>query len=151
MRPRAVLVCFPGGGMTRRYFDLAVPGYSFARYASERGFLVVLVDHPGTGDSDAPDDGWSLTPKAVASIEAAAVGRALAMLQAGAVDGIPPLAPSTAVIGVAHSMGAHLLIHQAALSPRLNDPATPGTQPPANLPSPEGVPAAPPTRLRRAL
>ncbi|HEY6790263.1 MAG TPA: alpha/beta fold hydrolase [Trebonia sp.] len=112
--PRAVLVCFPGGGMTRRYFDLPVPGYSFARYASDRGFLIVLVDHPGTGDSDAPDDGWSLTPKAVASIEAAAVDRALAMLRAGDVDGIPPLAPTATVIGVAHSMGAHLLIHQAA-------------------------------------
>ncbi|HEX3964561.1 MAG TPA: alpha/beta fold hydrolase [Trebonia sp.] len=113
--PRAVLLCFPGGGMTRGYFDLAVPGYSFARYASERGFLVVLVDHPGTGDSDAPDDGWSLTPQAVAGIEAAAVNRALAMLRAGDVDGIPPPAPTTTVIGVAHSMGAHLLIRQAAL------------------------------------
>jgi pimeloyl-ACP methyl ester carboxylesterase len=115
--PRAVLVCFPGGGMTRRYFDLPVPGYSFARYAADHGFLIVLADHPGTGDSDAPDDGWSLTPGAVASIEAAAVDRALAMLQAGDVDGIAPLAPTATVIGVAHSMGAHLLIHQAALSP----------------------------------
>ena len=112
--PRAVLVCFPGGGMTRRYFDLPVPGYSFARYAADHGFLIVLADHPGTGDSDAPDDGWSLTPGAVASIEAAAVDRALAMLRAGDVDGIAPLAPTTTVIGVAHSMGAHLLIHQAA-------------------------------------
>lgn len=114
--PRAVLVCFPGGGMTRRYFDLPVPGYSFARYASARGFLVVLADHPGTGDSDVPDDGWSLTPKALAGIEAAAVERGLAMLRAGDVEGIPPLAPTATVIGVAHSMGAHLLIHQAALT-----------------------------------
>ncbi|MCW2935077.1 MAG: alpha/beta hydrolase [Actinomycetia bacterium] len=129
--PRAVLVCFPGGGMTRRYFDLPVPGYSFARYASARGFLVVLADHPGTGDSDAPDDGWSLTPKAVAGIEAAAVDRVLAVLRAGDVDGIPPLAPAATVIGVAHSMGAHLLIHQAALL------------------SSRGAPPDPPARLRR--
>jgi pimeloyl-ACP methyl ester carboxylesterase len=105
--PRAVLVCFPGGGMTRRYFDLAAPGYSFAGYASGRGFLVVLVDHPGTGDSDAPDDGWTLTPTAVAGIEAAAVHRVLALLS--------PPAPAP-VIGVGHSMGAHLLIHQQGIS-----------------------------------
>jgi pimeloyl-ACP methyl ester carboxylesterase len=147
--PRAVLVCFPGGGMTRRYFDLAVPGYSFARYASDRGFLIVLVDHPGVGDSDAPDDGWSLTPEAVASIEAAAVDRVLAMLRAGEVDGIAPLRPSASVIGVAHSMGAHLLIHQASLSPGPNVPASPRTRQPGGLPSPGGAPPDPPTRLRR--
>ena len=99
--PRAVLFCFPGGGMTRRYFDLAAPGYSFAEYARARGFLVVMLDHPGTGDSDAPDDGWTLTPAVVAGLEAAAVGRARTLLGA---DGIP-------AIGVAHSAGAHLLIH----------------------------------------
>ena len=103
--PQAILVCFPGGGMTRGYFDLAAPGYSFAGYASRRGFLVVLVDHPGTGDSDAPDDGWTLTPMVVASIEAAAVDRALAQLS------LP-----VPVIGVGHSMGAHLLIHQQVMT-----------------------------------
>jgi alpha-beta hydrolase superfamily lysophospholipase len=120
--PRAVLVCFPGGGMTRRYFDLAAAGYSFAGYASARGFLVVLVDHPGTGDSDAPDDGWTLTPTAVAGIEAAAVHRVLALLS-----------PSAPVIGVGHSMGAHLLIHQAALSSggAPPDPPTRAPRPPS--------------------
>jgi alpha-beta hydrolase superfamily lysophospholipase len=114
--PHAVLFCFPGGGMSHGYFDLAVPGYSFAEFASGRGFLVVLADHPGIGDSDAPDDGWTLTPKVVASIEAAVVDRALALLRAGSVDGVPALPQAAAVIGVAHSMGAHLLIHQQALS-----------------------------------
>jgi pimeloyl-ACP methyl ester carboxylesterase len=114
-KPKAVLCCFPGGGMNRRYFDLAAPGYSFAQYAAERGFLVVLVDHPGTGDSDAPDDGWTLTPKVVASIEAAAVGRLLTRLQAAGDPGFAPLAPQAPLIGVGHSMGASLLIHQQAL------------------------------------
>jgi pimeloyl-ACP methyl ester carboxylesterase len=104
--------------MSRGYFDLGVPGYSFAEFASQRGFLVVLADHPGVGDSDAPDDGWTLTPKVVASIEVAAVDRALAQLRAGDVDGVPALPPAAAVVGVAHSMGAHLLIHQQALSGR---------------------------------
>jgi alpha-beta hydrolase superfamily lysophospholipase len=108
--PRAVLFCFPGGGMTRRYFDLAAPGYSFAEYARARGFLVVMLDHPGTGDSDGPDDGWTLTPAVVAGLEAAAVDRARTLLGA---DGIP-------AIGVAHSAGAHLLIHQFGRDPRDN-------------------------------
>jgi hypothetical protein len=38
-----VLFCFPGGGMSRRYFDLTAAGYSFAEYASARGFVMVLV------------------------------------------------------------------------------------------------------------
>lgn len=113
--PRAALFCFPGGGMSRGYFDLAVPGYSFAEHASQRGFLVVLADHPGAGDSDAPDDGWTLTPRMVASIEATAVGRALALLRAGDVEGVPALPDRAPVIGVGHSMGAHLLIQQQAL------------------------------------
>jgi pimeloyl-ACP methyl ester carboxylesterase len=108
--PKAVLFCLPGGGMNRRYFDLAAPGYSFAQYATGQGFLVVLIDHPGIGDSDAPDDGWTLTPKVVAGIEAAAVDRLLAQLRAD--DRIQPRTP---VIGIAHSMGASLLIHQQAL------------------------------------
>lgn len=115
---RAALVCFPGGGMSRGYFDLAVPGYSFAEFASRHGCLVVLADHPGVGESDAPDDGWTLTPKVVASIEVAAVDRALALLRAGDVDPIPALPGEAAVIGVAHSMGAHLLIEQQARSRR---------------------------------
>src|SRR5258708_31698953 len=79
----AVLFCFPGGGMSRRYWDLTVPGYSFAEYACERGFVTVLADHPGVGDSDGPDDGWTLTPETVAAVNAAAVGQLLALLDSG--------------------------------------------------------------------
>jgi len=111
--PPAVLFCFPGGGMSRRYFDLAAPGYSFAEYACERGFVTVLADHPGVGDSDVPDDGWTLTPETVARVNAAAAGQMLAALAAGAVAGLPPLRPA-AVIGVAHSAGALVLIHHQA-------------------------------------
>jgi pimeloyl-ACP methyl ester carboxylesterase len=105
--PRATLVCFPGGGMTRGYFDLAAPGYSFAAYARERGFLVALADHPGTGQSGTPVDGWALTPRTVATIEALSTERILATLTP---------TPSC-VIGVGHSAGASVLIHQQAARP----------------------------------
>jgi alpha-beta hydrolase superfamily lysophospholipase len=114
-----VLFCFPGGGMSRRYFDLTAPGYSFAEYASERGFVVILADHPGVGDSDAPDDGWTLTPETVARVNAAAVGRMLAALESGGVAGLPPLRPAS-VVGVAHSAGAHVLIHHQAHHPQFD-------------------------------
>ena len=61
-----VLCCLPGGGMSRRYFDLevdpALGNYSMARHLAQQGFVVVTLDHPGVGDSDRPDDGYALTP-----------------------------------------------------------------------------------------
>jgi alpha-beta hydrolase superfamily lysophospholipase len=111
--PPAVMFCFPGGGMSRRYFDLAAPGYSFAEYVCERGFVTVLIDHPGVGGSDVPDDGWTLTPETVARVNAAAVERMLAALAPGGVAGLPPLRPA-AVVGVAHSAGALVMIHHQA-------------------------------------
>jgi pimeloyl-ACP methyl ester carboxylesterase len=115
--PDAILCCFPGGGMTRRYFDLAVPGYSFAEYASARGCLVVTVDHPGVGMSDAPDDGWTLTPQTLARVETAAVDRLLALLAAGDLGEMGDLAGAT-VTGVAHSAGALPLILQQVIRER---------------------------------
>ncbi|MDQ1435351.1 MAG: hypothetical protein QOF59_2167, partial [Actinomycetota bacterium] len=43
---RAVVVCLPGGGMSRRYFDLRTPdgdnSYSMARYLAAVGLVVVI-------------------------------------------------------------------------------------------------------------
>lgn len=59
-----VAVCLPGGGMSRRYFDLAVAGdpgtYSMARHLTARGMVVVTLDHLGVGESRAPDDPYTL-------------------------------------------------------------------------------------------
>jgi len=65
--PRPLLwVCIPGGGISRQYFDLDVAGqegaFSMARHLAAGGDLVVTVDPPGVGGSDAPDDGYTLTP-----------------------------------------------------------------------------------------
>ncbi len=92
-----VLYCLPGGGMSRRYFDLAATGFSMAEHLAGQGFTSVLIDHPGVGDSPPPDDPWSLTPHVVAAADFAAVAELHDRL-----GGI--------AIGVGHSMGAMLTV-----------------------------------------
>jgi len=92
-----VLYCLPGGGMSRRYFDLDAPGYSMAEHLAGHGFTVVTIDHPGVGDSPPPEDPWTLTPQVVADADAAAVAQLHAKI-----GGIP--------IGVGHSMGGMLTV-----------------------------------------
>lgn len=114
-RPIA-LCCFPGGGMSARYFDLGAPGgpYDMAAHLAAQGFVLVLVDHPGVGTSDAPDDGWSLTTDVVTDVDAEAARHLLAGLRSGTlVDGLPAL-PDLAAIGVGHSMGGMLVAFQQA-------------------------------------
>jgi pimeloyl-ACP methyl ester carboxylesterase len=92
-----VLYCVPGGGFSRRYFDLELPGWSMAAHLAGQGFTVVCIDHPGVGESPAPADPWTLTPAVVADADAAAVGELQQQL-----GGI--------AIGVGHSMGGMLTL-----------------------------------------
>jgi pimeloyl-ACP methyl ester carboxylesterase len=108
-----VVFCFPGGGMSRRYFDLPVAGYSQAAALAADGYLAVLIDHPGVGDSDVPDDPWLLDPATVADVDVHAARGILALLRAGALDGLVALQPGP-VFAIGHSAGALLLIHQQA-------------------------------------
>jgi alpha-beta hydrolase superfamily lysophospholipase len=112
-------VCVPGGGMNRRYFDLEVAGasgsFSMARHLSAAGDVVVTVDPPGVGESDAPDDGYALSPHVVADVLAAAVHTIDTELRD---HGIPHarlgrLVPR-ARIGLGHSAGALLVACQQA-------------------------------------
>jgi len=100
--PATILVCIPGGGMSRGYFDVEAPGehgnYSMARHLAAQGFVVVTIDPPGVGDSDVPDDGYELTVQRVADVCARGVDRVLAQLHDDGIDGT--------AIGVGHSAGA---------------------------------------------
>lgn len=104
-RPRAAVVCFPGGRFTRDYWDLQVSpeapdDYSFARFAAARGVGVVTIDHLGTGHSSRPDP--EPTAEQVRDANAAATA---AFLEQTGLRGLP-------TTGVGHSMGAALLLHQ---------------------------------------
>jgi pimeloyl-ACP methyl ester carboxylesterase len=116
--PPIAVCCLPGGGMSRRYFDVTGPdidGYSMARYlADHHGLWVITIDHLGVGGSSRPDDGYALTPRAIADTNAYVCTRLLDGLRAGTVDpNIPPV-PGLRSIGVGHSMGGMLTVYQQA-------------------------------------
>ncbi len=98
---RTILCCFPGGGMSSRYFQL--DGFDMAGQLAE-AIALLLVDHPGVGGSDVPDDGWALTPEVVADADVAAVERSFAALSLRDVR----------AIGLGHSMGSMLVAYQQA-------------------------------------
>jgi len=108
--PPIVMTCLPGGGMSRRYFDIEVDGdpgtYSMARWLAGLGVAVITIDPPGVGESDVPDDPWTLTPTVVASVCAAASGQL--------VDTLRPDRPGLVSVGVGHSAGALLTVYVQA-------------------------------------
>jgi alpha-beta hydrolase superfamily lysophospholipase len=111
-----VAFCFPGGGMTRRYYELGEPfgPYDMAAALARAGLIVIAIDHPGIGQSDTPDDPWALVPEAVATIDATAAAAALGLLHSGGL--LPALSPimRTVAVGLGHSMGGLLVTYQQA-------------------------------------
>lgn len=109
--------CVPGGGMSRAYFDLDVPSqfgeFSMARAAARRGVVVMTIDPPGVGGSDAPDDGYELTPRAVAAVLDAVTIEMTARLASGSVPDVGPVSCGPTV-GVGHSAGGLLVSCQQA-------------------------------------
>jgi pimeloyl-ACP methyl ester carboxylesterase len=101
-----VCCCVPGGGMSRGYFDIQAPpsvgNFSMARHLVERGVVVITLDSPGVGESDVPDDGYTLTPDVVADVNARAFDQLLEEW------------PDAHRIGVGHSAGGLLTVVQQA-------------------------------------
>ena len=107
------LVCLPGGAMTRRYFDLQVPrddSFSFARQMARRGFICVLIDHLGVGESSRPADGYALSADVLARANARATDEALGRIRNGSMINGLAYIPEVKSIGVGHSMGAMLTV-----------------------------------------
>lgn len=105
-----VIFAFPGGGYNRHYYDLQLPGhdgYSQAEHHVSEGFVVVAVDHIGTGDSDVPYA--ALDYAAIARVNAAAVTRLSDLIATGRIaSDLPPVAVATK-IGMGQSYGGLLL------------------------------------------
>jgi pimeloyl-ACP methyl ester carboxylesterase len=116
--PATLVVCLPGGGLSRRYFDLQVAGggmsYSIARSLAAAGCIVATIDPPAVGESDSPDDGYVLTPRVVADVCAAATDELIRQLQGGTVNtGLLPLSDIFPV-GLGYSAGSLLTVVQQA-------------------------------------
>lgn len=114
--PPVALFCLPGGGMNRRYYDLQADddSFSFARQMTARGFIVVVIEHLGVGDSSRPADSYALTADRITQANADATAALLAQLRDGSL--LPQFGPLPALrsIGVGHSMGAMFTITQQA-------------------------------------
>jgi pimeloyl-ACP methyl ester carboxylesterase len=110
---QVVLFCFPGGGVTRGYFN--IPGatsFSFVRAMTARGFVCATFDHPGTGESSVPGDGFALDGAAIAAAGAEAVRYVAKGLRLGRVSASVPPMERCVCIGIGHSMGAMIVTLQ---------------------------------------
>ena len=120
--PVPLLVCLPGGFLSRRYFDLEIGGarrYSFAEAMAARGYAVLALDHVGTGDSPKPspeEAGLSLGVDAIAATNQRALELARKFIETGDPDGETPPLEISRSIGVGHSMGSMLTVEQQALA-----------------------------------
>lgn len=116
--PRPVsFVCLPGGGMNRHYFDLRAPGddsYSFAAQMAARGFISVLIDSLGVGQSSRPADSYALTAELVAQANARVTQVVVDRIRNGRINNTLQAIPQVKTFGVGHSMGALLTIVQQA-------------------------------------
>jgi pimeloyl-ACP methyl ester carboxylesterase len=115
---KVILFCFPGGGVTRQYFDISGEAtFSFARAMTDFGFVCVTFDHPGTGESFVPDDGFALDAVSIADAGTQAVQHVTAKLRQGELDpGVAPMGDCVH-IGIGHSMGAMIVILQQSVGP----------------------------------
>jgi pimeloyl-ACP methyl ester carboxylesterase len=100
-RAAPLLVCVPGGGFNRHYFD--VPGVSLLARAEANGQAAIAVDRPGYGDSDALTVEKDWFP-AQAAILDAVIGAAWAAYGQGR--------PGVVLVG--HSFGATIALRIAA-------------------------------------
>jgi pimeloyl-ACP methyl ester carboxylesterase len=100
-RAMPLLVCVPGGGYTRRYFDICRA--SFLDRVQANGFAALALDRPGYGDSAMPlvEDGW---------FDAQTTALDAAITDAWARFG----AQRPGVVVIAHSFGATIGLRLAA-------------------------------------
>lgn len=116
--PEAVVVfALPGATYSRGYFDLSRPGvmdasYSQASHHTDRGLVLVAIDHLGTGESTVPADPFAYGAEELAAGNAAVVADVVQRLAKGSLaDDLAGLTP-VATLGIGQSMGGCLLTVQ---------------------------------------
>jgi pimeloyl-ACP methyl ester carboxylesterase len=97
-----------GGGYSRIYWHppFADDSYSFARWFTCQGKVVLTIDMLGMGQSSRPEPECRLSPAIIAAAQADALAQVSAKLN-------QPLS----VTGIGHSMGGMMIIVQAAAHP----------------------------------
>ena len=108
---RGVVVLVPGGGFTRRYFDLEIEGYqnySAAMQLARHGWIVVAIDNLGTGESTIPADGEQVTLDRCAAALAEVILQLRSQLKSGELPATKA-ASALPVVGVGHSLGACII------------------------------------------
>jgi alpha-beta hydrolase superfamily lysophospholipase len=100
-----VFCCLPGGGVSRRYWDLD-GDRGFAAAMAEAGFPVITLDHLGTGDSRLSEPA---EPPLLGEV-VAADDTAFRLL----LDELRATTPGLRSVGVGHSMGSALTLRQQA-------------------------------------
>ena len=107
-----VMFALPGGGLTRHYFDVQLPGregYSEAEHHTAEGLILVAIDHLGVGDSTTTSlDTMRIEDIAKANI--AAVREISRRIEEGSLaEGFPSL-PTIFKVGIGQSMGGGVTI-----------------------------------------
>jgi alpha-beta hydrolase superfamily lysophospholipase len=109
-----LLVCLPGAGYNRRYFDLEESGYSQAAHHTAHGAVVIAIDHLRVGESDMPESEEADLYTAAAANHAV-LRTVVERLKTGRLsEAIGAIVPS-ALIGAGQSLGGHIAILMQAL------------------------------------
>ncbi|WP_193073428.1 alpha/beta hydrolase [Pseudomonas sp. FME51] len=112
-RPVDLLVCLHGGSCSGEYYHPSYldHSYSFARFMTERGYLVLALDTLGMGNSSKPEPEKQLTLEVIAAASDFAARQTAVALLDGEWLQLPPHS-KLRVSGLGHSMGGMLSVYQ---------------------------------------
>jgi hypothetical protein len=110
-RPAAIFAA-PGGGYSRGYFFLTLPGredYDEAAWHAARGMIHVAIDHVGVGESSIPDLA-RISFEVLAATHDSCVRQITALIGNGELDPDFPPCPGLFRAGMGQSMGGGVTI-----------------------------------------